>query len=345
MKPRLLCLLAVLAAATGLTACGKKDDDATGAPAAAKLSLALDYLPNADHVGIYAAQARGDFRRAGLDLQIQTPSDPTAPLKLLQAGKVDLAISYEPDLLIARDKGATLVAVDALANQPLTSLMTLSKKITSPADLKGKTVGTAGIPYQSAYLKTILQANGVDPSTVKEVNVGFDLVPAMVSKKVDATLGAFWNVEGVQLQQDKRKPTIIRMDKVGVPTYDELVVVARQDFLAHNGALVRRFVQALQAGTRAVEKDPSVGVDPLVKAANGLDRDFAMASVQATLPALLPAKGKPFGWLDSPAWGRFSAWMARNKLISHEGTDAAITNEFLPGQGVIANGGDAGGGF
>ena len=67
----------------------------------------------------------------------------------------------------------------------------------SAQDLAGKRVGTSGIPYQSAYLKTILEKAGVDPGSVKETNVGFNLVPAMVSKKVDATLGAFWNYEGV----------------------------------------------------------------------------------------------------------------------------------------------------
>ena len=75
--------------------------------------------------------------------------------------------------------------------------------IDDPAQLKGKTVGTAGIPYQSAYLKAILARAGVDPSSVKEVNVGFNLVPAMKTKKVDATLGAFWNYEGVQLRLQK----------------------------------------------------------------------------------------------------------------------------------------------
>ena len=167
----------------------------------------LDYFPNADHAGIYAAKDSGAFSRAGLDVQIQTPSDPAAPLKLLAAGKVDLAISYEPELLLARDKGLKLVAVGALVQKPLTSIMSIGKHaIADPKDLKGKTVGTAGIPYQSAYLKAILERAGVDPSSVKEVNVGFNLVPAMKTKKVDATLGAFWNYEGVQLRLREAAP-------------------------------------------------------------------------------------------------------------------------------------------
>ena len=275
MTPRrLLGFLSILATALALGACGTKDDNAGRVPAAQKLSLVLDYFPNADHAGIYAAQARGDFRRAGLDVTITPPSDPALPLKLVSAGKADLAISYEPELLLARDKGARLVAVAALAQRPLTSVIALSgAKVKKVSDLAGKTVGTAGIPYQSAYLKTILTHEGVDPASVKEVNVGFDLVRAMKTKRVDATLGAFWNYEGVQLtRSEKDKPTIIRVDEVGVPSYDELVLVGKETYLRDHGALVRRFVQALQEGTRALRADPAVGIDPLLKVNTDLKR-------------------------------------------------------------------------
>ena len=86
------------------------------------------------------------------------------------------------------------------------------------ADLAGKTVGTAGIPYQAAELRTALQSAGVDPSSVKEVNVGFNLVPAMLSGKVAATLGGFWNYEALQLAQLHKRPLTIPVDRAGVPT-------------------------------------------------------------------------------------------------------------------------------
>jgi putative hydroxymethylpyrimidine transport system substrate-binding protein len=334
---RLLASLALVAVTAALAACGSKKDDTAAAPAAQRLSLLLDYYPNADHAGIYAAQARGDFRRAGLTVGLQVPSDPATPLKLLQAGKVDLAISYEPELLLARDKGADLVSIGAIAQAPLTSIMALgSAKIHKPADLEGKTVGTAGIPYQSAYLKTILDAAGVDPAKVKEVNVGFNLVPTMLSKRVDATLGAFWNVEGVQLRRRHKAPTVIRMEKAGVPVYDELVLVARRDTVRDRGQVLRRFIQALQTGTEAVRTDPTAGVAPLVTANPDLDRGFELASVKATLPVLLPAdRARPFGWQDPAQWRAYVAWMRSNGLLTRPGVAAAaLTNEFLPGQGV-----------
>ena len=341
MTPRpLFATLAVAAVALTLAACGEKQDNVSATPAVRHVTLILDYFPNADHVGIYNALARGDFKRAGLDVKIVTPSDPSAPLKLLAAGKADLAITYEPELLLARDKGLKVVSVAALATAPLTSIIALgSAKISSPADLSGKKVGTAGIPYQSAYLRTIAQKAGLDPSKVKEINVGFDLVPAMLSKKVDATLGGFWNYEGVQLARERKHPTIIRMDQAGVPTYDELVVAARTSYLHRDGETVRRFVQALQTGTLAARADPRTAVDNLVSANKDLNRGLQTAAVAATLPVLFPAQAnKPFGWQDTTEWQAYSSWMFDNKLVSTPPTAAAFTNEFLPGQGVTAVG-------
>ncbi len=345
---RHLALVAVCAAT--LSACGEKQEPASGtAPAREKLTLVLDYFPNADHAGIYAAEATGAFRRAGLDVEIRVPGDPAEPLKLVAAGRADLAISYEPELFLARDKGVELVGIAAIAQKPLTSIVSLgSAKIKRPSDLDGKTVGTSGIPYQSAYLRTILEGAGVDPARVKEVNVGFNLVPAMLSKKVDATLGAFWNYEGVQLIRAKKDPSIIRMEQAGVPTYDELVLVGDQARLGTRGKVYRRFIQALRQGTEAVRANPETGIDPLLKANKDLDRGLQLAAVKATLPVFFPEDPKrPFGWQDPEDWRRYGAWLRENDLVKNPPTQALLTNEFLPGEGVRpveADPGEQGGG-
>jgi putative hydroxymethylpyrimidine transport system substrate-binding protein len=336
MTRRLTCALAAALAALALAACGERKEP-TGPAARESVRLMLDYFPNADHAGIYAAQGTGAFRRAGLDVAIQTPSDPSAPLKLLAARRVDLAISYEPELLLARDQGQRLIAVGALVQKPLTSLMSVGHgAITSPRQLAGKTVGTAGIPYQSAYLKAILARAGVSPSTVKEVNVGFNLVPAMLSRKVDATLGAFWNYEGVQLAQERRRPQIIRMERAGVPTYNELIIVAREDDVRRRGATIRRFMRALAQGMKSLKANPQTGIDPLLRANRDLERPLQEASVKATMPVFFPADtSKPFGYMEPSEWGAYGQWMAQNKLLrAAPAPGAALTNEFLPGQGI-----------
>lgn len=338
---RTLALLASAASlALALTACGEKAEPGAGAPAKLEpFTLVLDYFPNADHAGLYTAQAAGEYRRAGLDVKIQVPPDPAAPLKLLQAGRADIAISYEPELLLARDAGARrLVSVGALVQKPLTSIIAIGdRKIRTPRDLAGKRVGTSGLPYQSAYLKTILAMAKVDPGSVKETNVGFNLVPAMLSKKVDATLGAFWNYEGVDLQRRGRRPSILRMEQVGVPSYAELVLVARSDRLDKRGASrVRRFLQATARGHVLVRDDPGAGLDALLAANRDLDRGLQQAAVKATLPVFFPeSDAQPFGYQDPQAWARYGDWMKANGLLKRAPNAArALTNEFLPGQGL-----------
>jgi putative hydroxymethylpyrimidine transport system substrate-binding protein len=336
---RRLVTVALVLAAVVLAACGERTEP-TGAPAPQRLTVLLDWLPNADHAPIYAAQASGAFRRAGLDVRLQTPSDATSPLKLLAAGRVDLAITYEPELLLSRDKGQTLVGVGALVQRPLSSLISLKGKVKTPRDLAGTTVGVTGLPSDEAALSAILATAGVDRKRVKSVDVGFNLVPSLLSKKVDAVLGAYWNIEAVELAREHKDPTVIRIDDVGVPTYQELVFAARQDYVGEQGEVVRRFMQALARGAEAMRADPNVAVDALVAANKDLDRDTQLAMIRKTLPVFFPAAGKPFGWMDPTEWARYGHWMHDHELVRNPpNAQRALTNEFLPGQGIPADDG------
>ena len=229
------------------------------------------------------------------------------------------------------------MSIGALVQVPLTSIISLGgKAIREPGQLEDKKVGTAGIPYQDAYLKTIVDEAGIDPKRVKSINVGFGLIPAMLTKKVDATLGAFWNVEGVELKRRKKDPRILRMDDIGVPTYNELIVVAREQDVRKRGPLLRRFMRALSLGHQALRKDVGGAVDELVEANEDLDRKLQLAQVKATLPVFFPRdEDKPFGYQDAAAWRRYIQWMLDNDLLgSPAGANRAMTNEFLPGEGI-----------
>jgi putative hydroxymethylpyrimidine transport system substrate-binding protein len=338
MTKKLRLAAAIAGLAMVLSACGeKKEAVATTTGHGQPLTLMLDWFPNADHVGIYEALAKGDFEQAGLNVHVQVPSDPSSPLKLLAAGKIDVAVTYEPEVMLARDQGLPLASIAALVQQPLTSIVSVgSKHIKSVSDLRGKTVGDAGIPYQHAYLTTILSRAGIPQSSVKEVNVGSNLLPAMLSGRVDATLGAFWNYEAIQLRQMGKRPNVIRMNQVGVPTYDELVLAVRTSTLTEHGDEIRRFVQALARGYQAVRSDPKAAVQNLVARNPGLDPKLQLASVKATLPAFFPSgPGEPWGWQNQSQWNAYGEWMLAHHLISNPNAVAnASTNQALAGQGV-----------
>jgi putative hydroxymethylpyrimidine transport system substrate-binding protein len=330
---RLAVLLALGSLALGLSACGGGGDPSTGSPSNPQpFTLDLDWYVNPDHAGIYSALDRGFFKQAGLDVQPQVPSDPSAPIKEVAAGRADLAVSYEPEVLLAQDKGLDVQAVGAIVDQPLTSLISLPKAgIAGAADLQGKTVGTAGIPYQTDYLETILQTAGLPPSAANEVNVGLNLLPTLIAGRVGAILGGFRNIEGVDLQQRGLEPRIVPVDQLGVPTYDELVLVARRSTVEDHPEAIRSFISALAMGTSYAIKHPQEAANAVLTAGKGLDPMQTRAEVDATLPLLAGTPGHPYGFMDPGQWREYTEWMAEHDLISSAPrTSDVLTNELLP---------------
>jgi putative hydroxymethylpyrimidine transport system substrate-binding protein len=316
-----------------LSACGGGGDPTTGSESNPQpFTLDLDWYVNPDHAGIYSALDQGFFKQVGLDVQPQVPSDPSAPIREVAAGRADLAVTYEPEVLLAQDKGLDVEAVAAVVDQPLTSLISLPKAgIASASDLDGKTVGTAGIPYQSDYLETILKTAGLPASAASEVNVGLNLLPAVIGGRVDAILGGFRNIEGVDLRMRGLDPRIVPVDQLGVPTYDELVLVARKSTVDQHPEAIRSFIGALAEGTTYATTHPQEAANAVLEAGKGLDPMQTRAEVDATLPLLAPAHGRPYGYLDPDQWREYAQWMAEHDLISSAPpTSDVLTNQLLP---------------
>jgi putative hydroxymethylpyrimidine transport system substrate-binding protein len=323
--------LAILTLALALSACGAKNEE--GGSEREAFSLTLDFYPNPDHAGIYMAQKLGYFEEAGLDVSIEAPSDPAAPVKQVAAGRTDLAISYEPEVALAREQGLPVIAVGALVNRPLTSLIWLKASgIKGVGDLKGKTIATAGIPYQDAFLKTILARVNLSPEDVKSVNVGFGLLPALVSGSSQAMLGGYSNVEGVDLRERGKAPVVTPVDKLGVPTYDELVFVANPKTLEADPEKFRLFLAALQRGTEAAVENPGAATKAITEANPDLEPKLAAAELKATLPLLgAQISGKPYGYMDPKEWETFAGWMRDDGLIdSLPQTSELLDNSYLP---------------
>jgi putative hydroxymethylpyrimidine transport system substrate-binding protein len=325
-------VLAGAALALGIVACGD-DDEETGGTAEQRIDLALDFYVNPDHAGVFAAIENGYFEQQGLDVRPRVPSDPSAPIKQVAAGRADLAISYEPEVLLAKDQGLNVVSVAAIVDSPLTSLISVSKAgIESAADLDGKTIATAGIPYQSDYLETVLATAGLSPSDVDEVNVGFNLLPAVIGGRADAMLGGFRNVEGVDLRLRGLNPRVVPVDELGVPTYDELVLVANGSAVEEDPGRIRGFISALAEGTAYAVSHPQEASNFILDAGRGLDPTLTRAEIDATLPLLESEPGQPYGFMDEAEWSAFAEWMADQELLA-EGPpepEDVLTNELLP---------------
>jgi len=319
---------ALVAIAAG---CGEKEEPRR-ASEPQPFDVALDFYVNPDHVGLYEAIEQGYFTEAGLDVRPRVPSDPSAPIKQVAAGQVDLAISYEPELMIARDQGLDVVAVGALVSEPLTSLISLPEAgIARPRDLAGKTIATAGIPYQTAFLESILDRATLTLNDVEEVNVGLNLLPALLSNRADAILGGFKNIEGVDLAERGEDPSIIPVDELGIPTYDELVLVAGEDLVEDDPEEIRLFLDALERGTRDAARDPEAAAETLLDAAPDLDPKLTAPEVEATLPLLEAQPGDRYGYMNIGQWQQFAGFMADEGLIAVlPEPGEMLTNELLP---------------
>ncbi len=347
-----LFIYAILAAALAivLPACGGNEEDA-GTPAAAetsetetgaeepakpeKLSLALDWFANPDHIPLFYAEEKGFFDEQKLTVDMKTPSDPTAGLKLVATKRFDLAVFYEGDMFFASEQDLPVIAVAAMIPQPLNSLMALKdSKIQEPCDVEGTTIGVAGLPFDDAMLQSIRNQCGLDEDAVKSVNVGFNLVPALLSKKADGVIGAYWNIEGFHVEEEAgEEPNIFRMEELGVPHYDELLIVAHRDRLESEpeyADAVRRFLAAMVEGSEAAREAEDEVIATMKEATDYKDAEIE-AMVAPTLSTLESPQGLPTGCMSMEGWREFGQWMLDNKLLKGEVDPTTIaTNEYLP---------------
>lgn len=330
MTPRRALALIAAAVACLAVVAGCGGDGGGGEPGQQSARLILDWFPNTDHAGIYGAIDEGFFDDEGVTVKPEVPSDPSAALKRLAAGRAEFAISYEPEVLIARSEGVPVVAVGALVTRPLNAVIYRTDRISGPDDLEGKTVGAAGLPSDRPLLDAVVRDGGGDPSKVTVKNVGFNLSPALAAGKVDAVIGAFWNIELVDLERQDQPVAALKLDEHGVPTYDELVVVTSDTVARDKPELVRAFLRGLQKGQDWAATDQSGAVEHLLDANKDLDKDTVEAQLRETAPVLSPSD-VPTLSVDPAQWVAFAAWMTANGLLTKPvDPSAAVTDRFLP---------------
>lgn len=296
-----------------------------------KVSIALDWYPWSNHTGLYMAQATGAFADQGIDPNIYVPSDPTTALQLVAAGQDDFTISYQTDVLIARQQGLDVVSVAALVQHPLNTIMTLqSSGITEPSQLKGKTIGMTGVPSDDALLATVLESAGLTLDDVETVTVGFDLMPALLGKRVDAVIGAYYVHEAILAQQQGQPVNAINVEDHGVPDYYELVLVTSGANIRDRADVVQRVVNAIVAGYAAAADNPDQAIDELVKAYPETDATVEREGIDLIIPMWTDDGSVPFGTQTSERWTAFADWMRQHDILTAD-VDAseAFTNQFV----------------
>jgi putative hydroxymethylpyrimidine transport system substrate-binding protein len=305
---RVVALLTAALLLTGTAGCGG-DGAEPGAPQGA--SLVLDFLPNAVHSGIYAAERRGFYDDAGIDLTIRQPGDSTDAPKLLEAGRTDFAILDIHDLGIARERGLDVVGAMPIVQRPLAAVIAGAggtDSVTRPRGLEGRVVGVTGLPSDEAVVDSELSADGGDPALAKRVTIGFNAISSLAAGKVDAATG-FWNAEGVALQRRGVPVRVFKVDRYGAPPYPELVLTASRSTIERDPELVESMVEATTRGYELASERPDQALDDLLTAVPGLDRADQAAQLHALGDDLRPA---PFDAAVLRAW---AAWDLKHGLL------------------------------
>ncbi len=274
----------VLLAATAVllvSGCGPKEDT----PGPRQVDLALDFQPNVNHAGIYAAARTGADRGHGLRLRVRAPSASTDSIKLLSAERVDLALVDIHDLALARQRGQDLVGVAPVVKQPLAAVIA-RRDVRRPRQLEGRRVGLSGLPSDDAVLRSVVSDDGGDPRRARRVTIGFSAVRSLIADRVDAVV-AFWNAEGVALRRSGIKTTEFRVSDHGAPVYPELVLTARRETVDRDPRLVGDVIAALEDGARAALADRPAAIHEIAER-SGQERRLTSLQLEATAPALAP---------------------------------------------------------
>ncbi|MCA9833680.1 MAG: ABC transporter substrate-binding protein [Thermomicrobiales bacterium] len=281
-----------------------------------KVSLALDWYPNANHAGIYMALANGYFEAAGITPDVFVPADATTVLQTVGAGRDTFGISYQNDVLVARENGVPIQSIAAITQHPLNSLMVLeSSDIQSPADLKGKTVAMVGVPTDEAYLSTILKSVDLTMDDVETINVGYDLLPALFSGNADALIGVYWSHETILAEQEGYPVRYFRIEDFGVPDYYELVIVAGEKTITEQPEMVSAFLGGLRQGYTDAAADPAAALEQLIAASPDLEVDVERQGLDLLKPVWTSDGTVAWGTQTAERWDAFTAWAQENDLL------------------------------
>lgn len=278
--------------------------------AADKLTVLLDWFYNPDHAPLVIAKEGGFFEKHGLDVEMIAPADASAPPRLVAAGQADIAVTYQPDLMLQVKEGLPLTRIGTLIETPLNALIALKDgPIKTLADLKGKKIGYSVASLQNAYIGTILQSVGLSEKDVEMVNVNFNLSTSLMSGQVDAVIDGYRNVELIQLGIEGKPGIAFFLEEHGVPAYDELIYVTRNE-LRTDPRMVR-FLAAVEDATIFLTNHPDEALAMFLKSHKDLDDRLNRESFFATLPrfAKRPAA------LDIGRYERFAEFMKTKGLL------------------------------
>ena len=320
-----------------LTACGGSGAGTAGtaddknSEELTEVNVVLDWYPNAIHAFMYVAMEKGYYEEEGLKVNIQFPANDNDALSLVAAGKSQIGLFYQQDIITTRtNQDVPVKSIGAVTQSPLNIILSLSEQgIEGPEDLEGKTVGYAGTDLSAALVKYVMEQAGVAYDENNMVNVGFDLMSSMTTGNVDATIGCMVNHEVPQMVEEGFDVNYFFLDDYGVPTYYELVFLSNDDYIENNSDTLAAFLRASEKGFKDMQSNPEEALKILLDNQNAENFPLSETVERQSMETLLPVMeedGKPFLSQDETVWEENINWLY----------DQGLANEKLPAKEFMA---------
>jgi len=291
-----------------------------------RVTLMLDWFPNADHVPLYVARDGGFFKRQGLRTDILIPSSPNDPPKLVAVGKVDFGISYQPSITVARSQDLPITSIGILVEHPLSTITFLEESgIKTPADLRGKRIGYSTAPTEIILFEAVAQSVGLTREDYELINVSFNLTPSLLTGNVDAVVGAYRNYEINELALEGKKAKYFPIEKHGVPDYYELVFIANDKMLEKKRHLSERFIAAIDEAIQFTKEHPEEALQIYFNANPDVRKDLDTLALRDTLSLFATTQVQ-----SSKKWQNFMEFAFERGLIQRRPVLEALFENVAP---------------
>lgn len=292
--------------------------------------IALDWTPNTNHTGLYAAKVEGYFTKEKIN-PIFIQHSQTTSTQMVGANKVEFGVSFMSDVFKARAKGIPVRVIAAIIQENTACFAWRNTSgIKTIKDWEGKRYGGWGSPEEEATLKYIMSKNGADFSKLKIVTTGIgDFLPS-TEKNADF-MWIYMGWSGIQAKlAGVPFTTLCAKDIDPVFNKPSPLLIASETLIKEKPDLVKRFIRAASRGYRLAIDTPEKAAGDLLKEVPELDKKLVHTS--ADFLAKEYSRGsKRWGELHGEKWDQVGKWMLEQKLISKvEASEKYFTNEFLP---------------
>ena len=340
MKKKLFAMLMAAAMVFGMTACGGGESADTTAETTGEetqledFTVVLDWYPNAVHAFLYDAMEKGYFAEEGLNLVVQFPANTNDGISLPAARKADAGVYYMQDVILTSvEEDIPIVSFGAITQKSMNVVISLKDSgITEAKDLAGKKIGYAGTVLSEAQIQAMLADAGLSADDCECIDVGFDLMSALTTGQVDATIGNMVNHEVPHMEEQGFEVNYFYPTDFGVPQGYELVFLANKDAINENPEKYQGFLRACQKGFEDMKNNPDEVLQILLDNQNEANFPLSENVERQSMEILLPdmeTESAPFLHQEASVWQENADWMYEVGVLTKEADVSGLVVNLL----------------